>query len=92
MRIDHDNVINSWLLEAKKLHKATKSESLSNVLPVLRRLLNSKVLIDISLPQLKNKTEMIQRKHLLQLLASENGKASVSSKKNRSVDYQSVGN
>ena len=76
MRIDHDNVINSWLLEAKKLHKATKSESLSNVLPVLRRLLNSKVLIDISLPELKSQTEMIQRKHLLQLLAFENGYSS----------------
>ncbi|MCP4320441.1 MAG: hypothetical protein GY787_00995 [Alteromonadales bacterium] len=72
MRIDQDNVINIWLLEAKKLHKATKSESLSNALPVLRRLLNSKVLVDISLPELKGKTEMIQRKHLLQLLAIEN--------------------
>jgi hypothetical protein len=73
MRIDHDNVINTWLLEAKKLHKSTKSESLTCVLPVLRRLLSSKVLVDISLPELKNNTEIIQRKHLLQMLAAENG-------------------
>ena len=73
MRIDHDNVINTWLLEAKKLHKSAQSVSLTRVLPVLRRLLNSKVLVDISLPELKIKTDMIQRKHLLQMLAIEKG-------------------
>lgn len=73
MRIDHDNVINAWLLEAKKLHKATQSESLTSVLPVLRRLLTSKILVDISLPELKKNTEIIKRKHLLQMLATENG-------------------
>jgi hypothetical protein len=73
MRIDHDNVINTWLLEAKKLQKSTQSESLTRILPVLRRLLNSKVFVDISLPELKNNTGIIQRKHLLQMLAIENG-------------------
>ena len=73
MRIDQNNVINIWLLEVKKLHKSTQSESLASVLPVLRRLLNSKVLVDISLPELKNNTQIIQRKHLLQMLAAENG-------------------
>lgn len=75
MRIDHDNVVNTWLLEAKKLHKATQSASLTRALPVLRRLLSSKVLVELSLPELKNKTDIIQRKHLLQMLAAENGYA-----------------
>ncbi len=73
MRIDHDNVINIWLLEAKKLHKTSKSELLSHALPVLRRLLNSKTLVDISLPELKKNIHIIKRKHLLQMLALENG-------------------
>jgi hypothetical protein len=73
MRIDHDNVINIWLLKAKKLHKSTQSESLTAILPVLRLFLNSKVLVYISLPELKNNIAIIQRKHLLQMLAIENG-------------------
>jgi len=76
MRIDQDNVINTWLLEAKKCHKATQSASLTVALPILRRLLSSNVLVDISLPELKSCTEIIQRKHLLQMLAIENGYSS----------------
>ncbi len=73
MRIDQDNVINSWLLEVKKLHKTSKSELLSHALPVLRRLLNSKALVDISLPELNKNTNIIKWKHLLQMLGLENG-------------------
>lgn len=62
-----------WLREAKVLQKLAKSESLSHSLPVLRRLLNAKVLINTSLIELKNNTSIIQRKHLLQMLAAENG-------------------
>lgn len=62
-----------WLREAKILQKAAKSPSLAQSLPVLRRLLNSEVLTDISLLELKSNTEIIQRKHLLNMLAIENG-------------------
>jgi len=62
-----------WLREAKVLQKLTQSTSLSDALPVLRRLLNSNVLTNISLVALKKNTSIIQRKHLLQMLAAENG-------------------
>lgn len=76
MRIDSDNVINTWLLEAKKSHKACKSSSLSDALPILRRLLASKVLVDISLPELHKTREIIQRKHLFLMFARESGYSS----------------
>jgi hypothetical protein len=62
-----------WLREAKVLQKLAKSASLSRSLPVLRRLLNAKVLSNLSLIELKNNTAIIQRKHLLHMLATENG-------------------
>ena len=62
-----------WLREAKDLQKRVKSASLSRSLPVLRRLLNTNVLTNLSLIELKNNTSIIQRKHLLQMLAAENG-------------------
>ncbi|WP_394126103.1 hypothetical protein [Vibrio hepatarius] len=62
-----------WLREAKVLQKLTQSTSLSDALPVLRRLLNSNVLTNISLVELKKNASIIQRKHLLQMLAAENG-------------------
>ncbi len=65
-----------WLREAKVLHKSAKSSSLADSLPVLRRLLEAKILVNLSLPELKRCTEIIQRKHLLNLLAVENGGSS----------------
>ncbi|MCW8332581.1 hypothetical protein [Vibrio paucivorans] len=62
-----------WLREAKVLQKAAQSTSLADSLPVLRRLLDARVLTNISLPELKKNASMIQRKHLLNLLAAENG-------------------
>lgn len=62
-----------WLREAKVLHKQAQSDSLARSLPVLRRLLSAEVLTNISLVELKNTTTLIQRKHLLQMLAVENG-------------------
>lgn len=62
-----------WLREAKILQKAAKSSSLAQSLPVLRRLLNAKVLTKLSLPELKRTAVIIQRKHLLHMLAAENG-------------------
>ncbi len=61
------------LREAKKLHKAAKSDSLSCSLPILRRLISSNTLTNISLIELRDKQSMIQRKHILQMLAYEAG-------------------
>ncbi|WP_295898630.1 hypothetical protein [uncultured Vibrio sp.] len=73
MRIEQANLVELWLYEAKLLHKSTKSDQLSSSLPVLRRLLNRKILIGLTLPKLQKDISIIQRKHLLQLLAVENG-------------------
>jgi hypothetical protein len=73
MRHKNSADLQLWLREAKVLHKQAQSESLTRSLPVLRRLLNAEVLTNISLVELKNTTKMIQRKHLLQMLAVENG-------------------
>ncbi len=63
-----------WLLrEAKKLHRAASSESRMRALPVLRRLISSQTLVNISLVELSRQQSMIQRKHLLQMLAREAG-------------------
>lgn len=61
---------------AKKLQRAALADELSISLPVLRRLLAAKVLVGISLPQLQRRRNLVQRKHLLQLLALEAGFAS----------------
>ncbi|USD67378.1 hypothetical protein [Vibrio sp. SCSIO 43136] len=74
MRHQDNPDLQLWLREAKVLHKAALSPSLANSLPVLRRLLSAKVLEGISLPELKSQSEIIQRKHLLHMLAAENGK------------------
>lgn len=58
---------------AKKLHRAAASESLALSLPVLRRLLATCTLRDLSLPQLRRQRSMVQRKHILRLLATEAG-------------------
>lgn len=58
---------------AKRLHKAAKAESLSVALPVLRRLIATKVLNNLSLVALRNQQHMIQRKHILRMLAAEAG-------------------
>lgn len=73
MRIEQANLVELWLYEAKLLHKSTKSDQLSHSLPTLRRLLNCNVLVGISLPELQKESSIIQRKHLLQLIAKENG-------------------
>lgn len=73
MRHHNSPDLQLWLREAKVLHKQSKSDSLVRSLPVLRRLLSAEVLSNISLVELKNSNTMIQRKHLLQMLAVENG-------------------
>lgn len=73
MRIEQANLAELWLYEAKLLLKSTKSEQLSRSLPTLRRLLSFNVLVGISLPELQKNSAIVQRKHLLQLVAKENG-------------------
>ncbi len=65
--------INLLLREAKRLHRAAKAESLQCALPVLRRLIASNTLKNISLVALHRKREIIQRKHILNMLAYEVG-------------------
>lgn len=73
MRHQDNSDLQIWLREAKVLHKQATSKSLAHSLPVLRRLLSTQVLTNISLKQLKSNTDIIQRKHLLHMLAVENG-------------------
>jgi hypothetical protein len=56
---------------ARNLHRSVYSESLSVSLPVLRRLLATSTLTAISLPELQRNRDIIQRKHVLRMLAVE---------------------
>lgn len=58
---------------ARQLHRAAISDSLRVSLPVLRRILSTHTLRDLSLPQLHKQRAMVQRKHLLRTLAVEAG-------------------
>lgn len=61
------------LKKAKLFHRAAQSKSVSNSLPILRRLINSRVLINVSLVELNKQKIIIKRKHILQLFAIEAG-------------------
>lgn len=61
---------------AKQLHRAATSDSLRVSLPVLRRILATHTLRELSLPQLHRQRAIVQRKHLLRTLAVEAGFAS----------------
>ncbi|MGL4576315.1 MAG: hypothetical protein ACRCV9_16145 [Burkholderiaceae bacterium] len=64
------------LREAKRLHRAATSDSLSSALPVLRRLLNAAAVPTQTLPSLYRLRSTVQRKHVLRTLAFEAGHAS----------------
>ena len=64
------------LREAKRLHRAATSDSLSQALPVLRRFLNAGATPISSLPSLFRQRHGLQRKHVLRLLAMEAGYSS----------------
>ncbi len=64
------------LREAKRLHRAATSDSLSQALPVLRRFLNAGATPIASLPDLFRQRHGLQRKHVLRLLAMEAGYSS----------------
>lgn len=68
--------INLVLREAKRLHRSATSESLASSLPVLRRLIASRSLEQLSLPELRRRRTIIQRKHILRMLAIEAGYSS----------------
>lgn len=61
------------LREAKYLQRCAHSASLAEALPVLRRLLAQQVLQGLSLPELYRSRQLVQRKHILRLLALEAG-------------------
>jgi hypothetical protein len=58
---------------ARHLQRATESDSLAISLPVLRRLLATATLTALSLPELHRNRAIIQRKHVLRMLAVEAG-------------------
>jgi len=58
---------------ARNLHRSACSESLAVSLPILRRLLGTCTLTAISLPDLQRNRDIIQRKHVLRMLAVEAG-------------------
>lgn len=61
------------LREAKRLHRAAISDSLSTALPVLRRLLAAGAVPPARLPELFRRRSTLQRKHLLRTLGIEAG-------------------
>lgn len=58
---------------ARQLHRAAQAGSLATSLPVLRRVLAAGALGGLTLPQLGRQRHLIQRKHLLRMLAVEAG-------------------
>lgn len=68
-----ENAVGRLLREAKKLHRAATSESLAESLPILRRLLSTQVIQNMTLPELSQQRNMVQRKHVLRTLAMEAG-------------------
>jgi hypothetical protein len=71
-RIENE-ILKPLLHVAKSLHRAARSESRLQSLPILRRLISSETFRQISLPELHCQRAIIQRKHILQMLALEAG-------------------
>lgn len=69
---DGNDILTFLLKEAKRLHRAAHSDSLTKSLPILRRLIITNTLTGLSLPELKRQRTIIQRKHVLHMLAKEN--------------------
>ena len=65
--------VSALLRAAKLLHRHAVAPSRAQSLPVLRRLISTQVLQSLSLPQLYEQQAMVQRKHVLQMLAREAG-------------------
>lgn len=71
-----DKALALVLREAKKLHRSATTGTLSQSLPVLRRLMASHCVHGLSLPVLFQQRNTVQRKHVLRMLALEAGYAS----------------
>ncbi len=67
------SAVKALLRRAKRLHKDARSDSKAKALPILRRLIASKALTNLSLVDLYRDRSVIQRKHLLRMLAVEMG-------------------
>jgi hypothetical protein len=61
------------LQAARRLHKAALGAAPSQSLPVLRRVLATGSLRDVSLPALHKNRMLVRRKHILRMLAVEAG-------------------
>jgi hypothetical protein len=68
-----DSAAETVLRIARNLHRAVNASALAISLPVLRRLLTTKTLTEISLPELHRCRDIVQRKHVLRMLAVEAG-------------------
>lgn len=65
--------VSAVLRAAKRLHRQAAAPSLAQSLPVLRRLLAAQLLQGLTLPQLFEQRALVQRKHVLRMLAQEAG-------------------
>jgi len=65
--------LNSFLRTAKILHRITKNGSISQIMPVIRRLHVADIFYGTALSQLFKERLTLQRKHFLRLLAIESG-------------------
>ena len=68
-----ESAAEALLRVARNLHRSAYSESLSVSLPVLRRLIATSTFTEVSLPELQRNRDIIQRKHVLRMLAVEAG-------------------
>lgn len=71
--VPHATGVDPVLRVAKRLHRAARSSSLAEALPILRRLLAAQVIRGLTLPQLSQRRSSVQRKHVLHALAIEAG-------------------
>lgn len=69
------HALDALLRAAKRLQRQARSESLALSLPVLRRLLQTQTIRSVSLPELRRHRHIVQRKHVLHMLAQEAGHA-----------------
>ena len=72
---DARRAVAAVLRAAKKLQRQATGDGLAASLPVLRRLLACGCIEGLSLPELRRRRAMVQRKHLLHTLAVEAGHA-----------------
>jgi len=65
--------LDSFLRTAKILHRITKNGSISQIMPIIRRLHTADIFYGKALSQVFKERLILQRKHFLRLLAIESG-------------------